>query len=121
MKGRERIPVSGPRGDIQSPFAGLSIPDLPEGPTAAEKITTPKPGRVVLRKEKARRGGKVVIVISGFRPELSDQFLDHLARDAKKHCGCGGTLRSREIEIQGEETDRIRRFLETQGFRVDGV
>ena len=72
MSAKGRIPVSGPREDLQSPFAGLSIPDLPEGVVVQEKKQPPaSPGRVVLRKEKSGRGGKPVIVVSGFHAGIS--------------------------------------------------
>jgi translation initiation factor 1 len=121
MNAKARIPLAGAREDLQSPFAALNIPGLPEGPADVEKIPVSKPGRVVLRKEKAHRGGKAVIVVSGFLSAVSDQHIEDLARAAKKHCGSGGTVRESEIEIQGEETSRIRRFFEQQGFRVDGI
>ena len=89
MSEKGRIPVSGPRENLQSPFAGLSIPDLPEGgPQLFQKNDPrPSPGRVVLRKEKAHRGGKPVIVVSGFHAGISMTELERLASDARKQLG----------------------------------
>jgi len=102
-----------------NPFANLSSEGLPPGPeTPAAK---PKPGRVVLRKEKAHRGGKTVIVIHDFAPHITSAQIEAYARQLKKACGCGGTVRDRAIEIQGDQPGKIRAWLEAAGFRVAGV
>lgn len=76
--------------------------------------------RVVLRREKSQRGGKTVVVISQFPTHLSPPELDNLLKKAKKSLGCGGALSGREIEIQGDQPDRVRRFLEDHDFSVVG-
>ena len=122
MSEKGRIPVSGPRENLQSPFAGLSIPGLPEGiPEAANPDPCSSPGRVVLRKEKAHRGGKPVIVISGFHAGISVEEIERLAGDARKQLGCGGTVRDREVELQGDHPAAVRKVFLNAGFRVDGI
>lgn len=122
MSTPKRIPVSGPQAHLQSPFAGLSIPGLAEGnvpePPPPARQT---PGRIVLRKEKAHRGGKPVIVASGFHEGISQQEIGHLASDVRKQLGCGGTVRNREMEFQGDNPAAVRKILQDAGFRVDGV
>jgi translation initiation factor 1 len=78
-------------------------------------------GRVVLRRETAHRGGKIVIVIHDFAPFISNQSIEDLGRKLRSACGCGGTTRQRTIELQGNQVDRIRSLLEQEGFRVAGV
>ena len=121
-----RIPVSAVPGGMQSPFAALEIDGLPEGPVASD----PSPeknqkksgrGRVVLRREKARRGGKTVVVVSGFCNTIPETQIEDLARDARQACGCGGTVRLREIELQGDQPERVRQFFLQAGFQVAGV
>ena len=123
MNEKGRIPVSGPRENLQSPFAGLSIPDLPEGvPQVVEKpARRSPPGRVVLRKEKAQRGGKPVIVVSGFHAGISPEEIGRLAGDARKQLGCGGTVRDCEVELQGDNPAAVRKVFLSAGFRVDGI
>jgi translation initiation factor 1 len=117
----KKIPVSVPQQPLQSPFSALSSAGLPEGP--------PNPGpssiarrktRVVLRREKARRGGKTVIVISHLPTHLSLAEIEDLSREARKTLGCGGSVHGREIEIQGDQADRVRSYFEAQGYEVAG-
>lgn len=105
-----RIPVSGPQEALQSPFAALDISGLPPGPPepVASPATAPKPGRLVFRKEKARRGGKSVVVASGFPAEFPDEAIDGLARKVRKLLGCGGTVEGREIVWQGDDPEKFR-------------
>lgn len=121
MNSKGRIPVSGLQEALQSPFAGLNIPGLPEG-----TIPTPKPepvasGRVVLRKEKAHRGGKPVIVVSGFHDGITGEEIKRLAGEIRRRIGCGGTVRDREMEFQGDNPAAVRKALQDEGFRVAGI
>ena len=111
--------------ELNNPFADLQIDNLkledsspPEPPPIKAKTAL---GRVVLRKETAHRGGKIVIVIHDFAPYISNKSIEDLGRKLRSACGCGGTTRQRTIEIQGNLVDRIRSLLEQEGFRVAGV
>ena len=111
---------------LANPFAALDKTGLPPGQTAPAlvQIETPKPsrfGRVVLRREKAHRGGKTVIVIHDFAPNISYRYIETLAGRLKAACGCGGTAKERTIEIQGDQPGRIRELLQQEGFQVAGV
>lgn len=78
-------------------------------------------GRIVLRREKAQRGGKTVVVVSDFEDRIADSEIENLAKKARQACGCGGTVRGREIELQGDNVPKVRAFFESAGFRVAGV
>jgi hypothetical protein len=65
--------------------------------------------------------GQTVIVAGGFASHLSETDLERFSKRAKQVCGCGGTVAGREIELQGSDAARIRRFFEGEGFRVDGI
>jgi translation initiation factor 1 len=119
----KKVPVSGPKDPLQSPFAALNLKGLPEG-LATEKSNAEirrKRPRVVLRREKARRGGKTVVVVSQIPTHLSPPEITALLQAAKKSLGCGGTVEGREIELQGDQPDRVRTFLESHNFSVGGV
>lgn len=120
----KKIPPSAPQPPLQNPFAGLSSEGLPEGsiapaPSPAEPAAK-KRRRVVLRREKSNRGGKTVVVISQLPTHLSPPELENLCRDARKALGCGGCMQGREIELQGDQPDRVRAYLEKLGYLVVG-
>lgn len=124
---RPRIPVNPEQSGLNAgAFASLSLSGLPEGPieppaSASPAAAIPKPGRVVLRREKAGRGGKTVIVVDDFAAHFTGDQLEVLARKLQRTCGCGGSVKGRTIELQGDDPGRVRAALETEGFRVAGV
>ncbi len=75
---------------------------------------------MVIRREKSQRGGKTVVVVSQIPTHLSPPEIENLLKKAKKSLGCGGTIAGREVELQGDQPDRVRQFLEGQGFSVAG-
>ena len=75
----------------------------------------------MLRRETAHRGGKVVTIVGDFQGAVSDDAIEALARNLRKACGTGGTVREREIEIQGEKVTQVRTLLQKMGFQVAGV
>jgi translation initiation factor 1 len=78
-------------------------------------------GRVVLRRETAHRGGKTVIVVHDFATHLPVSVIEALAKKLRAACGCGGAVKGRTIELQGDQPGRIRALLEAEGFQVAGV
>lgn len=70
---------------------------------------------VVYVDRKARRG-KAVTIISELA--LSTEMRDKLARELKQRLSAGGTAIQDTVEIQGEHIDRVRKYLEEQGFSV---
>src|SRR5580698_5556113 len=112
----------------QKPLTGLSeakidLPNLPAGPEESPNLSEPlwKLGRVVLRRERAHRGGKTVIVIDDFATHLPISVIEKTAKKIRLACGCGGTVKNRTIEVQGDQSAKIRAILETEGFLVAGV
>jgi translation initiation factor 1 len=129
MKGKPRIELSPAQGGLNAAFAGLAIPGLLEGPVAAPAAETPQPcaapaskkGRVVLRRETAHRGGKAVLIVHDFAAHITAREIAALAKRLRAACGCGGTVREREIELQGEHAAKVRALLESDGYQVAGV
>jgi translation initiation factor 1 len=117
---RDRIPVSAPQSGLQSPFAALEVAGLPAPAPVAALPGKTAGGRVVLRREKAHRGGKTVVVVSDFAPAINSSFIEDLARRARQRLGCGGTARDRRIELQGDRAPEVRAFFESEGFIVAG-
>jgi translation initiation factor 1 len=98
-----RLVYSTGNGDQRKrPAEKASAPDLP------------RDGVVRIFRGKGGRGGKTVSVVRGLPP----RELDAVAKDLKKHCGSGGTVKDGAVEIQGDHREKIAARLETQGYVV---
>ena len=97
------------------------LPPPPPQDARPQPVKKKKLGRVVLRKETAHRGGKTVIVVDQFPLHLPAEELENLARELRKAVGTGGAVKDRKIEIQGDQTGKIRSFLEAAGYEVGGI
>lgn len=88
------------------------------------KCPPPAPERVAPGKQTARlaierrRKGKIVTVIRGL--PAKDNDLIQLCTQLKNTCGAGGTVDGDEIEIQGNQLDRLREVLQRLGYKVKG-
>ena len=122
MSANDKISTDGGQSLGQNPFGALNGTGLPAaGPTEAKPvIPAAKPeknrGRVDIKRTTAGRGGKTVTVVTGFvgigLPEK-----ESLAKKMRNACGCGGTVKDGEIEIQGDQRDKIAQILTEAGFR----
>ena len=74
-------------------------------------------GKTMIRvgRETQGRSGKGVSVITGL--PLTQTALEDLAKQLKKRCGSGGTVRNGVIEIQGDQRETVARILTEAGFR----
>jgi translation initiation factor 1 len=115
-----KIPTSAPQQPLQSPFSTLSKAGLPEGPEGSLASKRKEKLRVVLRRETAQRGGKIVVVISQIPTHLSPPEIKQLSRAVRQSLGCGGCVRGREIEVQGDQAERVRCYFEALGYEVVG-
>jgi translation initiation factor 1 len=73
-------------------------------------------GTVRVGRQTKGRKGKGVTVVTGV--PLGQAELEKLARDLKKRCGSGGTVRDGVIEIQGEHRDTLVEELGRRGYSV---
>ncbi len=101
----------------------INLTKLPPGPEESPKVSQSlwKLGRVVLRRERAHRSGKTVIVIDDFATHLPISVIEKTAKKIRVACGCGGTVRDRAIEIQGDQPGKIQAVLEAEGYQVAGI
>lgn len=82
-----------------------------------EKVQRPQgDGIVRIQKETKGRKGKGVSVVTGL--DLDDAPLKLMAAELKKVCGCGGSVKDGNIEIQGDARDKIKAHLEKKGYKV---
>ena len=126
-----KVSTDGGQGLGQNPFGALSSTGLPVAPkvvldqarqgiaaTGAVKspVREKNRGRVDIKRETGNRGGKTVTVVSGFvgigLPEK-----EQLAKKMRAACGCGGTVKDGQIEIQGDQRETVARILSEAGFR----
>ncbi|ARP40364.1 stress response translation initiation inhibitor YciH [Vibrio syngnathi] len=82
-----------------------------------EKVQRPKgDGIVRIQKETKGRKGKGVSIVTGL--DLDDAPLKLMAAELKKVCGCGGSAKDGNIEIQGDARDKLKAHLEKKGYKV---
>lgn len=108
---------------VKNPFADVSLENLPE-PTnlksdtklAIEKKNQSR-GRIDVLREKSGRAGKTVTVLRGFSETISSKEIKAIALQLKKNCACGGSLKERAIELQGDVCQQVMHELEKLKFR----
>lgn len=61
------------------------------------------------------KGGKSATVIKGL--ELSDDELNVLCRMIKQKCGVGGSVKTGEIIIQGDQVNKLVDYLKASGYK----
>lgn len=120
---KKKIPIDAPQAGLNPAFARLELASLPAASPAlpVEPRSVWKLGHVNLRRELARRGGKTVIVVYDFASHLPLSVIESAAKTLRHSCGCGGAVKGRTIELQGDQPARIRAILEAKGFTVGGI
>ena len=128
-KQKKRIATGGEQSELENPVFSESLAglDLPEGeaaasPAPASRSAKSSPGkkqghRVDLKRETKGRGGKTVIVISGFPNEVGQTQLKALLKRIQASCGTGGTVQGKTLEIQGDHRDTLCSLLQDEGYR----
>lgn len=71
---------------------------------------------IKIKKETGGRRGKTVTVISNIKH--NPQVIEKLEKQLKQQCGAGGTSYAKTIEIQGDHVDKVRKFLDKEGYDV---
>ncbi len=94
-----------------------AITGLPDELFAWEEIS--KEQQVIKIYTDRRRYGKLVTIIEGFNEK--DVNLKDLAKDLKKKVASGGTVKDGRIELQGDQKEKARKFLEDQGYVVEVI
>jgi len=64
--------------------------------------------------DKKARAGKRVTIVSGYSGKTTD--LETLSKTIKTKCSVGGSVKDREIVIQGDLRDKIKLLLEQLGY-----
>ncbi|MDB6165171.1 MAG: translation initiation factor Sui1 [Lacunisphaera sp.] len=122
MSDSGKISTNGGQELGQNPFAALNPAGLPSASKSLARKPAPAAapvrnrGRVDIKRSTAGRGGKTVTIVTGFTgiglPEK-----ESLCKKMRNACGCGGTVKDGDIEIQGDQREKIAQILTEAGFR----
>ena len=125
MNKKAKITTEGGDAFGTNPFTGLDWAGFPEcekkprAPSPQKKSAKKKSnGRVEVRREKAGRGGKTVTTLKEFPSHIPLRTLEALTLELKKTCACGGTLKGRIVELQGDVCDRVCAELNLRGYQA---
>ncbi len=97
-------------------FQKLGNPDnAPEEPKVQEESPDYSGAVVRVFLEKKGRGGKKVSIIRGL--DQSKDSLKKMEKEIKSICGVGGSSKDGEIIIQGDNRDKIIKYLVGIGYK----
>jgi len=76
--------------------------------------------KIVVKKEK-KKFGKIITVIEGLKDKQIN--LKELSKELKMRFACGGTYDKEKgsIELQGDHTSKIKKFLVEKGFNEESI
>ena len=125
MSKKHKIRTVGGDALAANPFttldgSGLSKGEMKPPVTLSEQkpVKEKSKGRVAVRREKAGRGGKTVTTLKDFPSHIPLNTLEAMTFELKKKCACGGTLKGRVVELQGDVCDRICAELKLRGYQA---
>ena len=125
MSKKHKIRTVGGDALAANPFttldgSGLSKGEMKPPITLPEQKSVKKKskGRVEVRREKAGRSGKTVTTLKDFPSYIPLNTLEEITFELKKTCACGGTLKGRVVELQGDVCDRVSAELKLRGYQA---
>lgn len=104
---------------VYSTDAGRICPDCGEAEHAGKCDVPGKvvgDGKVRIQRETKGRKGAGVTLITGV--PLPEKELKLLAKELKKKCGVGGSIKNAVIEMQGDQRDVCLKALSGKGWDV---
>ncbi|MBI1222090.1 MAG: translation initiation factor [Bacteroidetes bacterium] len=80
-----------------------------------EDTLNPSDQKLRVMLERKGRGGKDVTIVHNFIGSQDDK--DALTKSLKTYCGTGGTAKDGEIVIQGDQRDKVVKYLLDKGYK----
>ena len=62
------------------------------------------------------RKGKTVTIVAGL--QHNPQTMEEIAKTLKQYCGAGGTMKEGNIEIQGDQRNKVTEKLKAMNYVV---
>ena len=86
-------------------------------PCVCQSVDMPAHQQVAyISRDRKGRAGKTVTVVSGL--QHTPATFKTLLVSLKNACGAGGTIKDNEIEIQGDQRERVAEKLRELGYKV---
>ena len=112
-------------------FAGTDLYRTPTcercGKIESDCVCEPEPPQAVAPEKQTarlsiekRKRGKMVTVIRGLAEGHPAPHFANLLTGIKNHVGAGGSIQEEQIEIQGDQLERVKSYLAGLGFKVKG-
>jgi translation initiation factor 1 len=100
----------------QKPAAKCRCKKKKAAPPKQAQANYPDDGVVRIRREVKGRKGKTVTAVFGLPFDGAD--LKQFAKELKKSCGSGGSIKDGTIVIQGDHRESLRVTIAKQGYTV---
>jgi translation initiation factor 1 len=88
---------------------------LPEDDGGEQETTEPSQQKLKIRLDTKHRAGKAVTLVEGFVGTTAD--IEDLGKKLKSFCGTGGSVKDREIIVQGDNRDKVLQWLLKNGYK----
>ena len=82
----------------------------------SSETLSPSKQRLRIILDNRHRGGKTVTAVIGFIGKPED--MEILGKKLKQYCGTGGSVKDGQILIQGDQTVKVRAYLQKEGYKI---
>ncbi len=98
-------------GLVYSTDPNLKLEDNEE----IQETLAPTQQKLRVRLETKHRAGKAATIVAGFIGTEDD--FQALGKQLKNYCGTGGSAKDGEIIIQGDQREKVLKFLLSNGYK----